>query len=617
MTQVIKTGLLLLFFTGAKSIAQQIKPITVKSPDASIQFSLYTENGKLTYSVDFHQKKVIEQSSLGVLVNGKDITENASAGKVQQSKRMEEVYAVRGVHSRAWNKYTDATIAFGRFKLQVRVFNDGVAFRYIISNKDSAVVEKEYTSFAIPAGSIVWSQSNIKYYEGRYSKKLIDTVKTGELIGPPVTVELPGNAGYAAITEGGLTDFAGMSLIVNASRTMQANLSGSTKKKGIIETPWRIIEIGKDLNTLVNCDIIANVSPKYNAALFPNGYNTDWIKPGRSVWSWLAKPRAITMENMKHFTDLAAQLGFEYNLVDEGWSSWKDSVNNKDHWDMMKELVDYSVTKGIKIWVWKAYPNRGGIPGIKDAAERKAFFKKCKEIGVVGLKIDFFDNEAQDIIQFYQTALHDAAEYHLMINFHGANKPTGETRTWPNEMTREAIRGLENRAPWASSNTTLPFTRFLAGHADYTPVHFGDRMGEVSWAHHVASMIVFTSPFLCVGADPQSILDNPCKEMIQSIPPVWDETIVLPQSKIGELVIYARKKGTTWFLAALNGTNEPKFISVDLSFLKSNYSLSSVKDDKDKQAGALLENSKVFSGSKITITMNGNGGYAARFEKVK
>jgi len=125
----------------------------------------------------------------------------------------------------------------------------------------------------------VWSQSNIKYYEGRYSKKLIDTVKTGELIGPPVTVELPGNAGYAAITEGGLTDFAGMSLIVNGGRIMQANLSGSTKKKGIIETPWRIIEIGKDLNTLVNCDIIANVSPKYNAALFPEGYNTDLLKP--------------------------------------------------------------------------------------------------------------------------------------------------------------------------------------------------------------------------------------------------------------------------------------------------------------------------------------------------
>ena len=616
MKRIVTIFLLLLFYTSIKLSAQQTKQFIIKSPDAAIQFSLYTSNGKLTYSVDFHQKKVIEQSGLGVLINGKDITENSSAGKLQQIKRREEVYAVRGVHSMARNKYTDAIIAFSSFKLQLRVFNDGVAFRYIITNKDAAVVEKEFTSFAIPAGSIVWSQSNIKYYEGGYSKKLIDTVKTGELMGPPVTVELPCNAGFAAITEGGLTDFAGMSLVVNGERSLQANLSGVTIKKGLIETPWRIIEIGKDLNTLVNCDIIANVSPKYDATLFPKGYHTDWVKPGRSVWSWLAKPRSITLENMKHFTDLAAELGFEYNLVDEGWSNWKDSVNHKDQWDMMKELVDYSATKGVKIWVWKAYPNRGGIPGIKDSADRKAFFKKCKELGIAGLKVDFFDNEAQEIIQFYQAALKDAAEYQLMLNFHGANKPTGETRTWPNEMTREAVRGMENRPPWASSNTILPLTRYLAGHADYTPVHFGDRMGEVSWAHHVASMIIFTSPFLCVGADPQSILDNPCKEIIQSIPPVWDETIVLPQSKIGELALYARRKGQDWFIAAMS-SSKPQKIIINCSFLKGNYLLSSVSDDSDKQNNTLLQKVNVNGKSTLTIMLNSNGGYAGKFIKTK
>jgi alpha-glucosidase len=436
-------------------------------------------------------------------------------------------------------------------------------------------------------------------------------------MGPPVTIELPSNTGYVAITEGGLTDFAGMSLVANGNRGLVANLSGKIHRLAAMESPWRIVEIGKDLNTLVNCDIISNVSPPYDIKLFPQGYNTDWIKPGRSVWSWLAKPRSITLENMKHFSDLAAKLGFEYNLVDEGWSNWKDSVNNKDCWDMMKELVDYAATRGVKIWVWKAYPDRKGIPGIKDAEQRKAFFQKCKDIGVVGMKVDFFDNEAQEIIQFYQAALHDAAEYHLMMNFHGANKPTGETRTWPNEMTREAVRGMENRPPWAQSNTILPFTRYLAGPADYTPVHFGDRMGEVSWAHHVASMVIFTSPFLCVGADPQSILDNPCREMIQSIPPVWDETIVLPQSKIGELVLYLRRKGTTWFLAAMSSSNEQKTIEADLSFLKSNYRFSSVMDDKDKQANALPENGIILANSKFSITLNANGGYVGRFEKLK
>jgi len=617
MTAGRKTMLLFLLLTGTKLFAQQPTPVNIKSPDGKIEFIVTIKNDKLFYTVDYNKNRVVESSAMGLITNGFVFGENLSFGNVKKYN-FNETYAYRAVHSKATNKCNGAEISFKSyfpFKIDVRVFNDGVAFRYITNSKGAAGVEKDITEFVLPAGSIIWCQPNIKYYEGKYSKKLIDTVRSGELMGPPVTIELPGNAGYAAVTEGGLTDFAGISLRANGNKGLVANLSGEVHRLAAMASPWRIIEIGKDLNALVNCDIIANVSTPFDTKLFPQGYHTDWIKPGRSVWSWLAKPRSITLENMKHFSDLAAQLGFEYNLVDEGWSNWKDSVNHKDCWAMMKELVDYSATKGVKIWVWKAYPDRKGIPGIKDSEQRKAFFQKCNDIGIVGLKVDFFDNESQEIIQFYQAALQDAAEYHLMMNFHGANKPTGETRTWPNEMTREAIRGMENRPPWAQSNTILPFTRYLAGPADYTPIHFGDRMGEVSWAHHIASMIVFTSPFLCVGADPQSILDNPCKEMIQSIPPVWDETIVLPQSKIGELVLFARRKGTTWFLAAMNGTNESKSITVDLSFLKGNYLFTSVKDDAGKQDNAVLDNAKVSDVSKITIVLNANGGYAGRFSK--
>jgi len=612
--------LVILLFTVTVFLnAQPVLPFIIKSPDDAVKFSLHVQDGKLFYSVDFNKLPVIEKSGLGMVINGFTFGEDLAVATIKQQKENEE-YAFRGVHSKAINKYNGARISFRSyfpFSIEVRVYNDGVAFRYTTNSKGAAVVENEITEFVVPAGSIVWSQPNIKYYEGKYSSKLIDTIKQGELMGPPVTIELPGNAGFAAITEGGLTDFAGISLIANGSRGFVANLSGKVNRLAAMESPWRIIEIGKDLNTLVNCDIIANVSPPFDKKLFPQGYNTDWIKPGRSVWSWLAKPRSVTLENMKHFSDLAAQLGFEYNLVDEGWSNWKDSAHNKDQWDMMKELVDYSATKGVKIWVWKAYPDRKGIPGIKDPEQRKAFFKKCKELGIAGLKVDFFDSESQEIIQFYQAALKDAAEYQLMMDFHGANKPTGESRTWPNEMTREAIRGMENRPPWAPSNTVLPFTRYLAGHADYTPVHFGDRMGEVSWAHHIASMIVFTSPFLCLGADPQSILDNPCKEMIQSIPTTWDETIVLPQSKIGDLVLYARRKENTWFLAAMSSNTEARTIEVDCSFLnKGSYELSAVMDDAVKQNNALLETIKLAGKSIITIKLNANGGYAGRFDKL-
>jgi alpha-glucosidase len=270
---------------------------------------------------------------------------------------------------------------------------------------------------------------------------------------------------------------------------------------------------------------------------------------------------------------------------------------------------------GVKIWVWKAYPDRKGIDGIKDSVKRREFFGKCKAAGVAGLKIDFFDSESQEIINFYQNALRDAAKYQLMINFHGANKPTGESRTYPNEMTREAVRGLENRPPWALHNTILPFTRYLAGHADFTPVHFGKRMGETSWAHQIASAIVFTSPLLVYGADPKSMIENPFVEMIKSIPSTWDETIVLPQSSIGELALFARRKGNTWFIAALNGQTARQ-VSINLSFLgKGTYIATLLRDNKAEQNTATQEQMKVTKKQSINIDLNTAGGFVAQLLK--
>jgi alpha-glucosidase len=164
----------------------------------------------------------------------------------------------------------------------------------------------------------------------------------------------------------------------------------------------------------------------------------------------------------------------------------------------------------------------------------------------------------------------------------------------------------------------LPFTRYLAGPADFTPVHFGNRLGEVSWAHQVATMVVFTSPLLCLGADPQSILDSPLKQAIQSIPPTWDETIVLPQSKIGELALYARRKGETWYLAALNGIDESRRVKVDLSFLKKGHHIFAIiKDDPKIQANAILENTKLSASQSIDIVMNATGGFLAKIDQEK
>src|SRR5690606_13672109 len=228
-----------------------------------------------------------------------------------------------------------------------------------------------------------------------------------------------------------------------------------------------------------------------------------------------------------NLSKLAGELGFEYHVVEGHWQRW--SVAER------KELVDYSNQHGVKLLFWKHSKD------IRDPEARHEFFKHLHELGVAGAKIDFFDHEAKEIIDLYAACLKEAAHYQLILNFHGAYKPAGESITWPNEMTREAILGFEMRGPWATHNTTLPFTRMLAGHADYTPLHFGDRRAETSETHQVASAIVLQAPLLIYAAHPQEMLDHPAVAVIKQIPTVWDETIVLPGSEIGRVAAFARR----------------------------------------------------------------------------
>lgn len=601
---------------NVQKIQAETGNVKIKSPNGSIVLSVNSLSGALTYELNFHGKTVIELSSLGLKTISKEIGKNAILDKPERYK-IDETYPWLGVHSLATNKCNGAKIKINEnnssWILDIRVFNDGVAFRYLLDVPKNDTIIADNTTFKIPTGSTVWSQNNIIAYEGKYKNQLIDSIKNGENAGPPLTIQLKDNNGYVSITEAGLVNFAGMSLMSDGNRGYKANLAGKVSVNEQVQSPWRVIMVTSDLNALVNNDLVPNLSPKPDSILFPKGFDTDWIKPGRCVWSWLADKREVKIENMKEFSKMASELGFEYNLVDEGWGNWKEEGKNK--WDLLRELVDYSKPLGVKIWVWKAYPDRKGIAGIKDSLSRREFFSKCNAAGVVGVKIDFFNSEKQEIIDFYQNALRDAAKCQLMLDFHGANKPTGESRTFPNEMTREAIRGLENQPPWATFNTILPFTRYLAGHADFTPVHFGKRIGETSWAHQIASAIVFTSPLLVYGADPKSMLENPFVDLIKSIPSTWDETIVLPQSAIGELALFARRKGDTWFIAALNGTTARQ-VKIKLSFLsKGKYKAIIAKDEKTDQHTAIKEELILSNNKYLTVNLNAAGGFVALLSK--
>jgi alpha-glucosidase len=614
----------------------------VLSPDGLVQFTILLDEERLKFEVTFGNKGVIDRSPLVFTVDGVDLCEGVEVGEVERYQ-VKETYPWRGVHSQAVNNCNGAKISIKHAKskisytLEARSFNDGVAFRYIVPGDSNTRVPDEAATFVIPAGSTVWYHDLEGHYESVHDKKDITDIPAGQWAAPPLTFKLPGGTGYASITESALVNYSGMALQWHGLPAREGTVKMTVPQErgfnlvlghkhpisypfrlrykddiervskpaaisGTITSPWRVVMIGADLNALVNCDVVHNLCPPPDPNLFPKGINTDWLKPGRAVWRYL-DGGGNSLEDMKEFSRLAGELGFEYHILEGFWSRWSD--------EQIKELVDYSRKQGVGLWFWK-HSNQ-----LRSPEAREAFFKRLHELGVVGAKIDFFDHEHKDVIDHYTALLKEAAKYKILVNFHGANKPTGESRTWPNELVREAVRGMEasRLKERAQHDATLPFTRFLAGHADYTPVHFGTRRADTTWTHQIATAAVFTAPLLTYGAQPANILKNPGVEMIKSIPAVWDETIVLPVSEIGEIAAFARRSGNTWFLAIVNGP-EAKTINIPLSFLgKDEYRAMLVRDNKSDAAAVEVENTTSKSRDTLVIELSDGGGFIARFSK--
>ena len=602
---------------------------TLSSPDSRVQFRIAVrENGQLAYSVTRNAKPVLETSALAMIVDGVNLGQGVETGKTDRY-RLNETYPWHGVHSTAVNRANGLRLAVTHaqsktaYTVEARAYNDGVAFRFLVpSSARKNRVPDEATTFRIPAGSTVWYHDFEGHYEGVPAKKGIEDIPTGDWAAPPLTVKLSNGAGYAAITEGALLRYSGMGLqagghgdfVVRLGHAHPASYPFRLRYKddvertskpanvgGPITTPWRIVIAGPDLNALVNSDIVHNVSSPPDQKLFPKGINTDWIKPGRAVWKYLDGGEN-TLAGMKEFSRLAAELGFEYNVIEGFWQKWSESE--------LKDLVDYSRERGVGIILWKHSRD------LRDTAKRRAFFELCQRAGVKGAKIDFFDHEHKDIVELYEACLRDAAEFKQVINFHGANKPTGESRTWPNELTREAIKGMEGRrVTRASLDATLPFTRMLAGHADYTPMLFGERRSDTTWAHQIASAAIYTSPLLVYGAHPKSILDNPAAHIVKNIPSIWDETIVLPASEIGETAAFARRRGDQWFVAIMNGPVE-RVVEIPLSFLGAGpYSAALVRDSVKAADEVEVENRAARRENSMRVELRSGGGFVGRFSR--
>ncbi len=571
---------LLVVTAATKAVADTV---AVTSPDGSLRAEISRDAaGALRFAVVRSGETLIAPSRIGVTVDVVDLGAAVRLGEPQRGA-LDETYPMFGGKSVAQNRAAIATIPVTSstggptFRLEVRAYDDGVAWRAIVPGTSEARrrVTGEASSWLLPERCRIWffernSDWKLKSYAGEWRSASVEKLPTvssqGPVQGTPLVVEFADDGGYALLTEAALTNYSGLRLRALPGRLVQADFGeGETgfTVRGEIVTPWRVTIVARNLDALANSTLVANLCPPPDARLYAD---TSYIRPGRAVWRWWSANTGTPAEE-RAMIDAAAVLGFEYTLVDDGWKNWPNA------WAEIRALVRYGREHAVGVFLWKDYKELSSPDG--QWADLRRFLDETAAAGVVGVKLDFLNAETKDRVDFTTAALQFAAERRLMVVFHGVAKPTGETRTFPNEITREGIRGLElNRMKEgpipASHNAALPYTRFVAGPGDYTPLGYS-RPGATTWAHQLATLVQFTSPLQVIAEHPDKLLRDPATQpaldVLKAIPSTWDETRVLPPSRIGELSIIARRKGDDWFLAVLSGTCATARQEIDLAFL--------------------------------------------------
>jgi alpha-glucosidase len=591
------------------------------SPDGRLSASvIIDQNGHLACSLAKAGVPVLQESRIGIRVNGIDLAQGVTADWNQAPQQINQTYPWRGLKSQVVNLYN--TVSFPITHLQsgmswtfeCRLYNDGLTYRYIVPGSGTRIVNGEATEWRLPPSASIWYQTQTVHYEGYYSRQAPSAIEPGTPIGFPVVAELPAGTGYAFLTEAALDNYSGMTLRTTASSTLLSTFENRTfydgtqtavdfTCSGAITTPWRITAAVDNLNDLVNCDIVHNVCPSPDPARYPDGLLTDWIKPGKATWNWWHEGDVTNFELQKEYVDEAAELNCQYYVADGGWWGMGEDDPYHDEYDYLKWLCDYAAQKNIRIHVW------AWLGSYMTTAQRASFYGKLKTAGAAGVKFDFNNSESPDSIRLYKNALLEAADYQLMINFHGMVKPAGESRTWPNELTREGVIGLEwdmwDDIP-PSHFATIPFTRLVAGHGDTTPCTLDPAfLRGTTYAFQIASAVVHHSPLLHWAEQPDLYLSSKAVDIIRKIEPCWDQTLVLDGSQIGSLAAFAKRKDHEWFVGILNAAASPAAYTLDLSFLDpGSYYAQIVRDDTQNRPEMSVENSLVTGGKSLSINMS-------------
>jgi len=595
--------------------------ITTSSPDGNLKVTFQIDSkGSALYSIQLKGKVVLEPSQLGLNLNEDSFTEKLTLVSASEPEKITDKYLMplgkrrNCVYQASRRTFVLKNDKGEKIKVVFQVSNDGVAFRYALpepSDKTCSVTQ-EKTTFAftpttvswlqpIQPGKSGWSRTQPSYEEYYISEQPVGKPSpTGQGWCVPALFKTSDNVwvlicdsdvdeNYCAIR---LTDDS-------AGGVYKVAFPHPKEHRGEIDpvqpevklpflSPWRVLIIGQSLGTLIESTLMTDVAGPCEIK------NTDFIKPGRAAWHWLRYgDDSATLEMADSFLDFAAKMNWEYILIDANWDKF---IGYEKMADFVKRADEKNV--GVILW-YNSNGNWNDAPmGPKDKMHERTIrrneFARLKEMGVKGVKIDFFGGDKQATMKFYLDILKDAADYQILVNCHGATVPRGWQRTFPNLVTMESVKGMEyctfsqdNADRQAAHCCVLSFTRNVIGSMDFTPMVFDPDIRQVKLqttpGFELALSVVFESGVQHFGLVPEEykLMPDFVVEFLQKVPAAWDETRFIDGFP-GKFAVIARKSGYVWYIAGINGTNQDMDLSLDMSFISPDANPSLITDGPDR-----------------------------------
>lgn len=621
----------------------------LKSPNGEIKISIDLKN-QLSYSVVYDNDTLLkncnlslglEQETLGI----KPVLKNKKASTINEKIKREMPFK----NSLINNNCNVLTLNFkNNYSVEFRAFNDGIAYRFITEKKGEIAVKSENATVNFTSDYTINMQLNRSFktgYENLYQHKKISEYKTtDEIANLPLLIEAIKNY-KILISEADLYDYPGMFFKSSGSNGLVATFpkvplefgeDGDRSQKILKEAdyiakttgsrsfPWRMFLITKDDKELIGNDLVFKLSS-------PNKLgDVSWVKPGQVSWEWwhdaalygVDFESGYNMDSYKYYIDFASTFGIPYILMDEGWAKSTRDPFTPNETINLQELIKYGKQKNVKIILWLTW--------LTVEQNLNTVFKTFSEWGIAGTKIDFMDRSDQWMVNYYERVAKEAAKYKLFVDFHGAFKPAGMERAYPNVLSHEGVLGLEQGPRCKPDNSLyLPFVRNAVGPMDFTPgamlngqpENLGyTRIKPVGTGTRCFSMslyIVFESGLQMLADNPFNYYrERECTEFITKVPVTWDETKAL-YAEAGKCLIVAKRKGDQWFIGGIvNDSEKERMINVDLSFLSDNktYQVTAFEDGVNAGRQAADYKKKdygVKKGDKISIRMVRNGGFAA------